>query len=717
MDAIKAVDIEIDNFKNNKYHNIDYALKYIKKAIEICKENNLQDKLQECRYHYAAGLFDKGNLKDSLSINLDIKKIIEDRGEKYVSKIQNYLTLGIYYYTTGNYEISLEYYLEALEEAEKKNDMDSTAKIKTNISEIYKKLKDFKTSKEYLEEILIYDKKINPQSLGVIYSNYAEIMTEIGEFKSGLEFVEKSDKISKKIKDNIGLAYNEMIRGRIYKNQEKYKEAEKSFLKSIAVFREAKDGVYIFEAYDDYIKLLVKKDYFEKAEALIDEAYDTLDGRDSLITELTLEKNNAMINYKRKNYKKTADHYMAYDKIFDKYNENILKMRLMAVKSKFDIVKSQKEKNRIEKHNKELEEKRDVFETATEIIREINSSLKLKEIVAKIHEHLKEAIPLDVFGIALYDKDSQEINFKEYVEGDVIHGDKIQPIDVNSRRHFASYVVRNNEDIHIKTIDEKSKYVDEIVVEPFNRISETVIMKRLIFEGEVIGVLTVQSYKKDIYDNRHTSIIDLITPYLAIAINNSIKSTNLVKEINERQKTEIKLKKVNKILRNQSNSDNLTGLYNRHYLNKKMDNLFIQNDIKSKLINLIMVDIDFFKEYNDTYGHVQGDKAIKSIGSKIQEISRRYEVRAYRYGGDEFLITDHKLNKQDLKKLGNEINEEIEKLKLENQKSPLSEYITVSVGITRVKLEKSCNQNKLIKKVDNALYESKRIGRNKVIFI
>jgi len=177
------------------------------------------------------------------------------------------------------------------------------------------------------------------------------------------------------------------------------------------------------------------------------------------------------------------------------------------------------------------------------------------------------------------------------------------------------------------------------------------------------------------------------------------------------------LKKVNKILRNQSNSDNLTGLYNRHYLNKKMDNLFIQNDIKSKLINLIMVDIDFFKEYNDTYGHVQGDKAIKSIGSKIQEISRRYEVRAYRYGGDEFLITDHKLNKQDLKKLGNEINEEIEKLKLENQKSPLSEYITVSVGITRVKLEKSCNQNKLIKKVDNALYESKRIGRNKVIFI
>ena len=648
---------------------------------------------------------------------MDIKKIIEDRGEKYVSKIQNYLTLGIYYYTTGNYEISLEYYLEALEEAEKKNDMDSTAKIKTNISEIYKKLKDFKTSKEYLEEILIYDKKINPQSLGVIYSNYAEIMTEIGEFKSGLEFVEKSDKISKKIKDNIGLAYNEMIRGRIYKNQEKYKEAEKSFLKSIAVFREAKDGVYIFEAYDDYIKLLVKKDYFEKAEALIDEAYDTLDGRDSLITELTLEKNNAMINYKRKNYKKTADHYMAYDKIFDKYNENILKMRLMAVKSKFDIVKSQKEKNRIEKHNKELEEKRDVFETATEIIREINSSLKLKEIVAKIHEHLKEAIPLDVFGIALYDKDSQEINFKEYVEGDVIHGDKIQPIDVNSRRHFASYVVRNNEDIHIKTIDEKSKYVDEIVVEPFNRISETVIMKRLIFEGEVIGVLTVQSYKKDIYDNRHTSIIDLITPYLAIAINNSIKSTNLVKEINERQKTEIKLKKVNKILRNQSNSDNLTGLYNRHYLNKKMDNLFIQNDIKSKLINLIMVDIDFFKEYNDTYGHVQGDKAIKSIGSKIQEISRRYEVRAYRYGGDEFLITDHKLNKQDLKKLGNEINEEIEKLKLENQKSPLSEYITVSVGITRVKLEKSCNQNKLIKKVDNALYESKRIGRNKVIFI
>lgn len=717
MDTLKEVDIQIENFTNNKYHNIEDALKYIEKAIEICQKNNLEDKLQECRYHYAAGLFDKGNWKESLSINLDIDRIIEERGEKYVTKIQNYLSLGRHNFTSGNYEISLEYYLEALEESEKRGDLESTAKIKTNLSEIYKKLKDFDTAKAYIDEILIYEENLSKQILGVIYSNYAEIMADTEKYTTGLEFLDKSDKISKEIKDNIGIAYNYMVRGRIYKGQKNYKKAEESFLKSISVFKNAQEGVYIFEAYEDYVRFLLDTNKLDKAEDVIKESLKILEHRESIKSKLSLEKFLSIINYKKGNYRKAVDHYIVYDRNFGEYDSNILNMRLLGVKTKFDIIKTQKEKKKIERYNKELEEKRDVFEIATEIIKEINSSLKLKEIVSKIHENLKNAIPLDVFGIALYDKENGKLIFKEYVEGDEIHGDKIHPIDVNSKRHFVSYVVRNNEDIHLKTMDEKSKYVDEIVVKPFNRISETVIMKRLIFEGEVLGVLTVQSYKKDIYDSRHISIIDLITPYLAIAINNSIKSTNLLNEIKKRQQVENKLKSTNKILRSQSNTDNLTGLYNRHYLNKKMDNFFRQKNLSEKHINLIMVDIDFFKEYNDTYGHVQGDKAIKKIGNKIQEISLKYRVNAFRYGGDEFLIIDHDLNKKSLDELGKELNIEIENLKIENDKSPISDYITVSVGITQVNLEKSCNQNKLIKKVDNALYESKRVGRNNIIFI
>jgi len=148
-----------------------------------------------------------------------------------------------------------------------------------------------------------------------------------------------------------------------------------------------------------------------------------------------------------------------------------------------------------------------------------------------------------------------------------------------------------------------------------------------------------------------------------------------------------------------------------------MDNLFEMENIKGKNINLIMVDIDFFKEYNDTYGHIAGDEAISKIGSKIKEICEKSGMDAFRYGGDEFLIIDCDYSLNELKALGEKVNREVENLKINNLKSPISDYITVSIGITQVELENECNQDKLIKKVDNALYESKRIGKNKVTFL
>lgn len=717
MDILKKVDSKIEKFKQMKYENIDYALIYINDAMKICKDNKLEDKLQECRYHYGAALFDKGKWQESLNISMNIRRQIDEKGEKYVSKIQNNLTLGIYYFSTGNYEISLEYYLEGLEEAEKKNDIENMAKLKTNISEIYRMLKEYEKSKEYLDEILIYEKSLTNQSLGVIYTNYAEILTEIGDSTSALNFLGKSDDISREINDKVGIAYNDMIRGRIYCKKKDYINAEKYFLRSIDLFNKVKDGVYIFEAYDNYIELLIINNRLDEAESIIKEAYRVLDGKESIITEIKLEKYLAIINYKRGNYKEAVDKYKSYDRIYDVYDDHVLKMRLLAVETKFDIIKAQKERKRIERYNKELEEKHDVFLTATEIIKEINSSLNLKDVVAKVHHHLKIAIPLDVFGLALYSKEKGKINYKEYVEGGKRYGDRLKPIDINSRKNFTAYAIRNNKDIHLRTMDDKSKYVEDIILEPFNKISETVIFKRLVFEGEILGVLTVQSYEKDIYDRRHTAIIDLITPYLAIAVNNSIKSHNLEKEIKEREKAEEKLKEKNDILREISNTDSLTTLHNRHYLNKIMDNLFGIENIKGKNINLIMVDIDFFKEYNDTYGHIAGDEAISKIGRKIKEICEKNCIDAFRYGGDEFLIIDYDYSLNELRALGEKVNREVENLKINNLKSPISDYITVSIGITQVELENECNQDKLIKKVDNALYESKRIGKNKVTFL
>jgi len=79
MDILKKVDSKIEKFKQMKYENIDYALIYINDAMKICKDNKLEDKLQECRYHYGAALFDKGKWQESLNISMNIRRQIDEK--------------------------------------------------------------------------------------------------------------------------------------------------------------------------------------------------------------------------------------------------------------------------------------------------------------------------------------------------------------------------------------------------------------------------------------------------------------------------------------------------------------------------------------------------------------------------------------------------------------------------------------------------------------
>ena len=176
-------------------------------------------------------------------------------------------------------------------------------------------------------------------------------------------------------------------------------------------------------------------------------------------------------------------------------------------------------------------------------------------------------------------------------------------------------------------------------------------------------------------------------------------------------KTVILSKKLMKVLETNAQTDSLTGLYNRKYLDYTIPQIQYQINRATILFGLLLIDIDHFKKVNDTYGHDIGDKVIQIVANTLTENTRNSDV-IIRYGGEEFLILLYNCD-------ANFISEVAYKIKdsLQNKKIPLGDsYIqkTISIG-TSLYPKDNENFNTCIKYADLALYKAKNTGRNKIV--
>lgn len=168
---------------------------------------------------------------------------------------------------------------------------------------------------------------------------------------------------------------------------------------------------------------------------------------------------------------------------------------------------------------------------------------------------------------------------------------------------------------------------------------------------------------------------------------------------------------MNKFLTHENEKDFLTGIYNRRYFNLYMDKLWKKSSPEQE-VSLIFIDIDNFKEYNDTYGHIYGDEVIKKVTKCIGDHVRKVDVLA-RYGGEEFALVLDGTRKDIAKKISNTILAAIYDLNIEHSESEFGR-ITISVGVITVTPSSGISVRDTIDRVDIALYEAKDVGRNTV---
>jgi len=187
-----------------------------------------------------------------------------------------------------------------------------------------------------------------------------------------------------------------------------------------------------------------------------------------------------------------------------------------------------------------------------------------------------------------------------------------------------------------------------------------------------------------------------------------IKPVNPV-TLKNRVRAQLRLKLQNDLLQQLAFSDALTGLYNRRYANEFFENQNAVCQRSSMPLVVLMIDIDFFKAYNDCYGHLKGDECLIAVAQQLKTGLQRSSDLVARYGGEEFICILPGISMAEAKTLSQSLVDSVAALDLEHQQSPLGK-VTISLGYA----SSECS-TELLHDADLALYQSKHNGKNRAV--
>lgn len=179
------------------------------------------------------------------------------------------------------------------------------------------------------------------------------------------------------------------------------------------------------------------------------------------------------------------------------------------------------------------------------------------------------------------------------------------------------------------------------------------------------------------------------------------------------------LHSANMVLENQASEDPLTGTVNRRGMEERLGRLIHQQKQRSAQdgnLFVLLFDIDFFKQYNDNYGHLAGDDCLRTVSAVVQSMIQSESDFLARYGGEEFLIVLNGIRLNDALVFAERVRDRIEKQGMEHRASRCSNVITISVGVAAWR-RGIIQCGDLIHLADEALYEAKRLGRNRVVLL
>ncbi len=176
----------------------------------------------------------------------------------------------------------------------------------------------------------------------------------------------------------------------------------------------------------------------------------------------------------------------------------------------------------------------------------------------------------------------------------------------------------------------------------------------------------------------------------------------------------LELKRYQDHLKSLSTIDGLTGMANRRKFDETLETEWRRARRSQSPLSLVMMDIDYFKAYNDNYGHLAGDECLKRLATELGEICRRPADLFSRYGGEEFVLLLPETDSQGATSMANLVQEKIRRISIPHAYSQVADHITLSMGVATMIPINNQTQLDLINAADSLLYAAKQNGRNQI---
>jgi diguanylate cyclase (GGDEF)-like protein len=318
-------------------------------------------------------------------------------------------------------------------------------------------------------------------------------------------------------------------------------------------------------------------------------------------------------------------------------------------------------------------------------INAISTSIEIKEIVESAGNNLPNLFDFSSFGV-FWKEDLLLFLFQE----ESCPPPFTQEVVKNMIKVFSILGEESFEADRITLQVEKRKLrPKQMMMDPKATLKSHLTLP-LTVEGEILGCLSLNSDQPNAFDAQDLQFLSVIGYQMAATLKHFQRFSSI---------------------KNIAIYDTLTGLYNRRYFEEKLGVDAQKSFYGGTPLSLVMVDIDYFKKVNDTFGHTEGDQVLCKISSLLKSSVRKKDTVA-RYGGEEFILILPEAGLEESFVIAERIRRLIESTPFEVGQAQVN--LTVSMGISNFPSHRAKSKEELIRMADQALYDAKRGGRNKV---
>ncbi|WP_461207281.1 sensor domain-containing diguanylate cyclase [Clostridium sp. DL1XJH146] len=706
INSKEKVDELLKTIKQNRFSNFGETLSQCEEAYSLSNAIDYDYGMAYSKLFQGEIMSFSANYQDGIKLILSSIEIAEKMNNMDILAA-SYNSLANALFEISNFEKALENYNNTLKIAKENSLTNLIAIAYNNIGEIFRELKCEKIALDYYQKSIAIDSQIDFKGCkGSSYINLAYCNYLDGDYDTAYNCIIKALKLLNKFGYYTVFAESFNLLALISWKTNNLQDADKKFKRALALANK-----YI----NCYSKIMITKDYY--LFTIENKSYH--EGIEILKDALKTYKDNNFTTYMDEicnliaaAYEKTGEYEKSYYylKLYNKYTE---KHKAESVSQRSTSIEIQNILEETKQEKVKLQNTMDRMNHLNNLGKRITATLDLNKLIELLIETVGKYVKADTFGIGLYDEDKGILSYTYFIEDGV--REYIEPKYINDKNSLAAYCLRNKAFVLINDFNKDYfKYISNNDIS-YGRNSSinSIIYSPLMVNDTLIGVLSVQSHDQNAFNEFSVESIETLASYASIALNNSIKSRELREEIKTRKKAETRLLIANEALNFLSKNDALTLIHNRGSFDKFLDTQWNYHLKNKKSLSLILIDVDSFKEYNDNYGHVQGDKCLKTI-AKILKDSLKKDYFVARYGGDEFAVILPSTELNIAIDFCEELRQNVLTKNLSHSFSNVASRVTITLGVTNIIPNDDDKINAFISQADSALYCAKNQGRNGV---